>query len=114
MTRRPDAVGEPQAAHEAEEWAASLLEKDLPRRARITVVAGGADLAASVLDADDEVLRRTEAVVDGEVATFRLEVDRDHRPIAVFHPSLRLCAAGVEVVLGRPPDVAETVSDAWL
>ncbi|WP_245887007.1 hypothetical protein [Kineococcus xinjiangensis] len=81
---------------------------------RIAVAAGDAALAASVLDADEEVLRRTEPVVDGEVAPFQLEVDRNHRPIAVVRPAMGLSYAGVEVAFSRPLDIAETVSDAWL
>ncbi|WP_369069388.1 hypothetical protein [Kineococcus terrestris] len=113
-----------------EELVASLLGKHLPSRVKITVAAADAALAVAALDADEEVLRRSEARlearleadsgigsgvgVEGQVAVFHVEVDHHHRPTAVVRPGLRLVRAGVQVLLVRPLDVVETVSDTWL
>ncbi|ABS03765.1 hypothetical protein [Kineococcus radiotolerans] len=103
-----------QALQWPEEWVASLMGDHLPSRVKITVAADDAELAAAALDADEEVLRRTEAHVQGQTALFCVEVDHHHRPVAVIRPSLRLADAGVQVLLARPLDVIETVSDIWL
>ncbi|PPK89805.1 hypothetical protein CLV92_1321 [Kineococcus xinjiangensis] len=104
----------PLKAHEAEEWAASLLREDLPYRVKVTVAADDAELATSLLDTARDVLRRTEPVIDGPVAIFRLEVDDSRRWSAAIGPAWRLCQSGVKVVSSEPLDIAETVSDTWL
>ncbi|WP_432543310.1 hypothetical protein [Kineococcus sp. SYSU DK002] len=83
---------------------------------QVEVAAGDAAAAAAVFDDPDadEVLHRTDPAIDDQVATFRLEIDRSHRPTAVGYATGRLRHAGIPVLLSRPLDVAETVSDTWL
>lgn len=97
-----------------EELVASLLGDHLPARVKITVAAGDAALAAAALDANKEVLRRTQAHTEGEVAIFCVEIDLTARQTAIVRPTLGLVYAGVQVLLAQPLDVIKTVSDTWL